>query len=118
MILRTKRISPNAAEISLQMSFGKVDVLRWLRDYAAHFDCLEPEDRKNIINTEGDFRHYFLNSPLPFGIFQQEKHREQLFVWMMNRAVTEKFLIRSATDENAYLFADILFIRKGRPKEE
>ena len=122
MIIRDHKINVNSSEIKLSVSFSKVDVLKWLRNYGniSNFyysdgNCLW----LSIPQSEYDVRYWLEHESTALGSFD-EKWRRQLSAWAWNVAVREKYFVQSSTPgkENKYYPTEILLKRVGRPKKK
>lgn len=116
MVLREKRISNKSDNVQLQVSFGLPDVKALLRLYVS-FDGFSEEVLRTDPVTEQDVRFFLEHEGRAF-LSYPEKWREQLSGWAFAVAVRNKLLIPTAANENQFYFADCLFAKRGRPKND
>lgn len=119
MILRNKRISQQASEIQLSLSYGVADVrkmVQWMYKCYFHKGCdwlassllAQP-------HTEQELLGLLASDPQCFGNYQT-KWAETLAQWALNVSLREKIIIKSATEPNTYFFTDLAVAKKiGRP---
>ena len=116
MVLREKRISNKSDNVQLSVSYGIADVKSWLRLYVSPDGVCEEVFRTCPL-TEQDIRFFLEHHASAFASYP-EKWREQLSGWAFAVAVRHGLLKPVATDENRYYFADCLFAKRGRPKND
>lgn len=124
MILRNKRISKEAADIQLHVSFSAADVRNWIKMYAYTFTHGELSGynydyARSALMDEADVRWYFEHEGRIL-LSWPTKWKEQLSAWAWAVAIREGFLKPSATPghENEYHFADSMLRPVGRPKKK
>lgn len=118
MILRNKRITKQANEIVLHVSYGLPDARRMaqvvFRQY--HHDCdWYYKEALAMPFTENEIIEMFQSNPNCFGNYQ-EKWARPLAEWCLNAAIREKCIVKSAVNENIYFFTEKAIKKKrGRP---
>ncbi len=113
MIIRNRKINPNAKEVMLSVSFTSADVRRWLEEYAnlrcrRIFDeTLEEviEDARHKRETEESMRFFFEHQPSVFRNYEAP-YRQQLSAWAWAQIVSLGYLTQSATKPEEFLFTD------------
>ena len=117
MILRNKKIKPQADEVQVAVSFGLPDVREWMRRYATLFlicgDKAGKELAQSIPVTEGDIRKWMEKDPTVLANWPSV-WRDQLSAWAFATAVRHGLLTESATP-NRYYLSDECFTKRGRP---
>lgn len=122
MILRNKRISKEAADISLHISYSEVDarkMVQWIF-YCYYYKGSDWRLREILAEpvTEQDLLDLFATDWRCFGNFQA-KWAETLAGWALAVCLRKKWIIQSQTTPNTFYFTDFCVQKKkGRPKNE
>ena len=116
MIIRNRKINPNAKEIMLSVSFTSADIRRWMEELA-NLMCMylgDEEKRQEAIenarkrDTEEGMRYFFEHQPSIFKNYESP-YRQQLSAWAWAQSVKLGYLTPSATKPEEYLFTDKFF---------
>lgn len=115
MIVRKRRISPNAKEVAVQVSYTHADLKAIYQKYFLKFeDAGGPTFAASLPMEERDLLHYFRE-----GVFNHypEHLAESLAKWAFVQGVGAGFLLRSELNKNTYFLAESLGKRPGRPRK-
>lgn len=113
MILRTKRISTKANEVSLQLSYGIPDCKKMMSAYCVMLHNMELP----LEETEANLIWWLTHEGTAFGSYPS-KHAESLARWCIAVSLREGFIKESVNSKTTYLFNADLLRKPGRPKKE
>lgn len=114
MIVRTRKIKPEANEIAFTLSLTVADVKGWISRYATMLDHYGME----LTDTEYGLRWWLSHEPSIFGILGK-KYADELSGWVVSAAIRNKFIEPSASDTTKFLISHELVKKQiGRPKKE
>ena len=118
MVLRNKKLSTTSDTAELSVSFGAPDVKELLKIYVSSFvEAVSENFARTIKEDELSIRHWFENDGRAF-LSWPDKWKVQLSAWAFAVAVRDKYLIPTVIDPNKYYFADCLYKKVGRPRNE
>ncbi len=116
MISRKRRISSNATEVSVQVSYGLPDIKAMLQGYFLRFEEIGGQVLATTVpHQEQDFIYYFRHS-----IFSNyhENLAGQLSKWAFVQGVKAGYILQSELNKGIYFLSDNLGKRPGRPRKE
>lgn len=116
MIVRKRRISSNAKEISVQVSYGLPDIKAMLQAYFLRFEEAGGQVLATTVpHKEQDFINYFRHSTF---CYYPENLADPLSKWAFVQGVKAGYILQSELNKGVYFLSDILGRRPGRPRKK
>ena len=122
MVLRNKRISPDADVVQLSLSYSEVDVFRLFK--FIFNQCLGADSewmQTELLQTpfsEQLVMSYLTEHPKCFGNYDY-KWAIQLSRWAFHQAIRNGYIKPSVTADNTIYFTDVCAVRRrGRPSKQ
>lgn len=116
MIVRKRRISSNAKEVSVQVSYGLPDIKAMLQGYFLRFEEAGGQVLATTVpHQEQDLIYYFRHST--FSNYP-ENLAEPLSKWAFVQGVKAGYILQSELNKGVYFLSDILGKRPGRPRKK
>lgn len=113
MILRTKRISTKANEVSLQLSYGLPDCKKMMQQYAVMLSNMSMP----LEESEANLLWWLTHEGTAFRSYPS-KHAESLARWCIAASLRAGFIRESVNSQTTYLFNADLLRKPGRPPKE
>lgn len=117
MILRNRKINPNASDIQISISYSAADVKQAFVTYhkslaGYSYDYQWAETCQQSIQ---DLQHYLTHT-----VFQyyESKWADQLADWMITQALKNKLIKADPMKPNTYYLTELCRKKVGRPKKE
>ena len=116
MIARKRRISSNAKEVSVQVSYGLPDIKAMLQAYFLKFEEAGGQVlATTVAHQEQDLIYYFRHAHFDK---YPDTIADPLSKWAFVQGVKAGYILQSELNKGVYFLSDILGRRPGRPRKK